>query len=71
MIAAYCWPQSAKHRESIALFCHTKAASFQIEVIRQGATDKSVLIRTGIKGLDQSIGMTSQAKVVSGNQRLN
>lgn len=56
MIAAYCWPQSAKQGESIALYCHTQAASIQIDVIRQGATDKSVLTRTGLTGLDQPMG---------------
>ena len=45
MIAAYCWPQSARHKEPITLYCHTAASSFQIEVIRQGAEDKTVLVR--------------------------
>jgi hypothetical protein len=55
VIAAYCWPQSAKHHETIALYCHTEAKFFQIEVIRQGAINKSVLTRTGLEGLEQPL----------------
>ena len=55
MIAAYCWPQSARHKEPITLYCHTEASSFQIEVIRQGAEDKTVLVRHDLPGIDQPI----------------
>ncbi|MDA0977405.1 MAG: hypothetical protein O3B72_02505 [Proteobacteria bacterium] len=55
MIAAYCWPQSGKANEKIALYCHTEADSFQIEVIRQGAVDDRVLTESGIPGQAQTI----------------
>lgn len=55
MIAAYCWPQSARHKESITLYCHTAASSFHVEVIRQGAEDKTVLVRHGVPGINQPL----------------
>ena len=53
MISAYCWPQSAHQRESITLYCHTNAATYQYEVIRQGAVDEPVLRRSGVRGQSQ------------------
>lgn len=55
MTAAYCWPQSAQHGQSIALFCHTEARSFQIEVIRQGAENTTVHTQNNIPGRVQPI----------------
>jgi hypothetical protein len=55
MIAAYCWPQSARHEESIEIFCHTSAEQFRIEVIRQGVEDKTVHVQNGIVGREQII----------------
>lgn len=55
MIAAYCWPQSGQPKETITLYCHTTASSFQIEVIRQGAEDKTVLVHHHMPGIIQPI----------------
>jgi len=68
MIAAYCWPQSGKANEKIALYCHTDADSFQIEVIRQGAVDDSVLTETDIPGQAQTITDTLAADGCNWNQ---
>ncbi len=53
MIAAYCWPQSAKPAESIDLFCHTSAERFRIEIARQGGDEIVVYERDNIKGREQ------------------
>lgn len=58
MIAAYCWPQSGRSSENIALYCHTEADSFQLEVIRQGAEDRPVFTQAGIPGKQQVISDT-------------
>lgn len=55
MIAGYCWPQSGGHSESIDLFCHTTANTFNIEVVRQGAQDKTVLTQANITGIAQDV----------------
>ncbi len=55
MIAAYCWPQSGRANEKIALYCHTEADTFQVEVIRQGGEDHSVVTATDIPGQKQAI----------------
>ena len=55
MIAAYCWPQSAKANEEIVVYCHTEAKSFQYEIVRQGIEDKTVLSETNISGRTQNI----------------
>ena len=55
MIAAFCWPQSARHRESIALYCHTTSSRFQFEVIRKGSEDKAVLVQKSLRGQEQPI----------------
>ena len=55
MIAAYCWPQSAKANEKIVVYCHTEAKSFQYEIVRQGIEDKTVLSETNISGRTQNI----------------
>ena len=55
MIAAYCWPQSAEPGQTIELFCHTEAHAFQIEVIRQGAENNTVLQQNNIRGTLQPI----------------
>ena len=53
MIAAYCWPQSVEANERIALYCHTQAKSFQIEVIRQGSKEQLVCSASRISGKEQ------------------
>ena len=55
VIAGYCWPQSGEHSESIDLFCHTTANTFNIEVVRQGAQDKTVLTQANITGIAQDV----------------
>jgi hypothetical protein len=55
MIAAYCWPQSVKPTDSIEIYCSTSAEKFRIEVIRQGADDKTVHVQNGILGREQII----------------
>ena len=55
MIAAYCWPQSLSHRESVNLCCHTTATDFSVEIIRQGRIDQTVLIKKTLKGIIQPI----------------
>ena len=42
VIAAYCWPQSAAAGDDVTVYCHTTAATFRIEVLRQGAADEVV-----------------------------
>lgn len=58
MIAAYCWPQSATHNQSIELYCHTSATHFQFKVSRQGTTNQTVFTQQKLVGRDQ--GLTEQ-----------
>ena len=55
MIAAYCWPQSAKTGEVIDLFCHTTADRFRIEIVRQGVGSKTVAVHERIPGREQAL----------------
>lgn len=55
MISAYCWPQSALPKESIDLYCNSSAGTFQIEVIRQGAQNKTVYVQHGISCVTQRV----------------
>ena len=58
MIAAYCWPQSVEANERIALYCHTQAKSFQIEVIRLGVKEQLVCSASHISGKEQDTDKT-------------
>ena len=55
MIAAYCWPQSARPGEAIDIFCHTTAKQFRIEVVRQGVDSKTAAVHERIPGQEQTI----------------
>ena len=55
MIAAYCWPQSARPGEAIDIFCHTTAKQFRIEVVRQGVDSKTAAVHERVPGQEQTI----------------
>ena len=55
MIAAYCWPQSARPGEIISVFCHTTADRFRFEVVRQGVDSKTVAVHERIPGREQTV----------------
>ena len=49
MIAGYCWPQSARHNQTVTLYCHAdEATRIRLRVVRQGSDDVTVLDRTGV-----------------------
>ena len=55
MIAAYCWPQSALPEETIKIFCHTEAESFQFTVFRQGKNIEKIIESRDLEGKPQTI----------------
>ena len=55
MIAAYCWPQSALPEETIKIFCHTEAESFQFTVFRQGKNIEKIIEIRDLEGKLQTI----------------
>ena len=55
LIAGYCWPQSALPEETIKMFCHTEAESFQFTVLRQGKNIEKIIEISGLEGKTQTI----------------
>ncbi len=74
MLGAYCWPQSARPRETVALFC--EADSFDLTIIRDGGREEVVRQAAGGAGCEIEIdpAWTSgfyRVEVSSGDERGN
>lgn len=50
MLDAYAWPQSADAGNEVALHVSTDAASFDVEIAREGAAREVVWSRSGVRG---------------------
>ena len=55
MIAGYCWPQSVAPGETVALHASTTAATFGVEIVRQGAVDERVFDHPGLAGVEHDV----------------
>ena len=54
MISGYCWPQSALPGETVALHCHSDAATFGFEVVRLGEREQSVFASSSLPATAQA-----------------
>lgn len=55
MIAGYCWPQSVVPGEAVSVYCHCDTTAFEFEVVRVGATERSVFRSDRLPGVEQAL----------------